>query len=121
MFHRREGDHETAARRLPGGPKSEMQWLYAAMFRSAQHAFMMHGLLDVDVTRARAFLREHLILTISFDHDIIGGAPEASFTRRLKELVESDYGIFDSMVESELVRVEGASMQTVEATRTALP
>ena len=98
-----------------------MQWLYVAMFRSAQNTFMMHGLLDVDVTRARAFLREYLSLTISFVHNVIDGAPEASFTRRLKELIESGYGLFNSTVESELAGVEGASMQTVEATRTALP
>ena len=98
-----------------------MQWLYAAMFRSAQHTFMMHGLLDVDVTRARAFLRRYLSLTISFDHDIIDGAPEASFTRRLKELIESGYGLFNSTVESELAGVEGVSMQQQETTCNALP
>src|SRR5260370_31062364 len=34
------------------------RWLSAA-FRSAQHTPMIHGLIEVDVTRARAFLREH--------------------------------------------------------------
>ena len=33
-------------------------------------------------------IREYLCLTISFDHDIIDGAPAARFTRRLKELIE---------------------------------
>ena len=32
---------------------------FAAAFRSAQHTPMIHGLIEVDVTRARAFLREH--------------------------------------------------------------
>jgi pyruvate/2-oxoglutarate dehydrogenase complex dihydrolipoamide acyltransferase (E2) component len=45
-------------------------------------------------------LREFLSLTISFDHDIIDGAPAARFTQRLKELIESGYGLFDSTVES---------------------
>ena len=40
-------------------PNPKLQRFYAAMFHSAQHTPMMHGLLDVDVTRARAFLREH--------------------------------------------------------------
>jgi pyruvate/2-oxoglutarate dehydrogenase complex dihydrolipoamide acyltransferase (E2) component len=44
--------------------------------------------------------REYLSLTISFDHDIIDGAPAARFTERLKELIESGYGLFDSTVES---------------------
>ena len=31
--------------------------------------------------------------TASFDHDIIDGAPAARFSQRLKELIESGYGI----------------------------
>jgi pyruvate/2-oxoglutarate dehydrogenase complex dihydrolipoamide acyltransferase (E2) component len=46
-------------------------------------------------------MRDYLSLTISFDHDIIDGAPAARFTERLKELIESGYGLFDSTVESE--------------------
>jgi pyruvate/2-oxoglutarate dehydrogenase complex dihydrolipoamide acyltransferase (E2) component len=44
-------------------------------------------------------LRDYLSMTISFDHDIIDGAPAARFTQRLKELIESGYGLFDSTVE----------------------
>jgi pyruvate/2-oxoglutarate dehydrogenase complex dihydrolipoamide acyltransferase (E2) component len=66
-------------------------------------------------------LRDYLSLTISFDHDIIDGAPAARFTERLKELIESGYGLFDSTVASEPVGEEGTSKQEVEATRTALP
>jgi pyruvate/2-oxoglutarate dehydrogenase complex dihydrolipoamide acyltransferase (E2) component len=45
-------------------------------------------------------MRDYLSMTISFDHDIIDGAPAARFTQRLKELIESGYGLFDSTVES---------------------
>jgi len=45
-------------------------------------------------------IREYLSLTISFDHNIIDGAPAARFTQRLKELIESGYGLDDSTVES---------------------
>jgi pyruvate/2-oxoglutarate dehydrogenase complex dihydrolipoamide acyltransferase (E2) component len=38
-------------------------------------------------------VREYLSLTISVDHDIVDGAPAARFTRRLKELIESGYGL----------------------------
>ncbi len=38
------------------------RWM-AAMFRSVQHKPMIHGLLEVDVTRARAYLREHKAIT----------------------------------------------------------
>jgi pyruvate/2-oxoglutarate dehydrogenase complex dihydrolipoamide acyltransferase (E2) component len=38
-------------------------------------------------------VREYLSLTISFDHDVIDGAPAARFTGRLKELIESGYGL----------------------------
>jgi pyruvate/2-oxoglutarate dehydrogenase complex dihydrolipoamide acyltransferase (E2) component len=37
--------------------------------------------------------REYLCVTISFDHDIVDGAPAARFVQRLKELVESSYGV----------------------------
>lgn len=40
-------------------------------------------------------VREYLSLTISVDHDIVDGAPAARFTRRLKELIESGYGLDD--------------------------
>jgi pyruvate/2-oxoglutarate dehydrogenase complex dihydrolipoamide acyltransferase (E2) component len=40
-------------------------------------------------------MREYLSLTISFDHDIIDGAPAARFTKRLQELIESGYGLND--------------------------
>lgn len=39
--------------------------------------------------------REFLCLTISVDHDIVDGAPAARFIQRLKELIESGYGIAD--------------------------
>lgn len=37
--------------------------------------------------------REFLSVTVSFDHDIVDGAPAARFIQRLKELMESAYGI----------------------------
>jgi pyruvate/2-oxoglutarate dehydrogenase complex dihydrolipoamide acyltransferase (E2) component len=38
-------------------------------------------------------VREYLSLTISVDHDIVDGAPAARFTQRLRELIESGYGL----------------------------
>lgn len=37
--------------------------------------------------------REYLSLTLSFDHDVVDGAPAARFARRLQELLESTYGL----------------------------
>jgi hypothetical protein len=37
--------------------------------------------------------REYLSLTVSFDHRMIDGAPAARFTERLKELIETGYGL----------------------------
>jgi pyruvate/2-oxoglutarate dehydrogenase complex dihydrolipoamide acyltransferase (E2) component len=48
--------------------------------------------VDVD---GRATTREYLSLTISVDHDLVDGAPAARFARRLKELIESGYGLND--------------------------
>jgi len=39
--------------------------------------------------------REHLCLTISFDHDITDGAPAARFIHHFKELVESSSGLIE--------------------------
>jgi hypothetical protein len=42
-------------------------------------------------------------------HDIIDGAPAARFVQRLKELIESGYGLDDSTVESEQTVASGTS------------
>ena len=39
--------------------------------------------------------REYLCMTLSMNHDIIDGAPAARFTMRLKELIESGFGLTD--------------------------
>ncbi len=53
-------------------------------------------------------IRDYLSMTISFDHDIIDGAPATRFTQRMKELIESGYDLFDSTVETEQAIAEGA-------------
>jgi pyruvate/2-oxoglutarate dehydrogenase complex dihydrolipoamide acyltransferase (E2) component len=37
--------------------------------------------------------RDYLSLTVSFDHNMVDGAPAARFTERFKELIESGYGL----------------------------
>jgi len=49
------------------------------------------------VNNAQLENREHLCLTVSFDHDIIDGAPAARFIQRFKELVESGSGLFEEV------------------------
>ena len=44
---------------------------------------------------AQTATRESLSLTVSFDHNLIDGAPAARFTKRLKELIESGHGLVD--------------------------
>ncbi len=41
-----------------------------------------------------------LSLTISFDHDIIYGALAARFVQRLKDLIESGFGLLDQVATS---------------------
>jgi pyruvate/2-oxoglutarate dehydrogenase complex dihydrolipoamide acyltransferase (E2) component len=38
-------------------------------------------------------IRDVLSITLTFDHDIVDGAPAARFAQRFKELVESGYGL----------------------------
>lgn len=47
------------------------------------------------VVDGRIEVREFLCATISFDHDIVDGAPAARFAARFKELVTSGYGLGD--------------------------
>jgi pyruvate/2-oxoglutarate dehydrogenase complex dihydrolipoamide acyltransferase (E2) component len=73
------------------------------------------------VVDGQIVVREYLSLTISVDHDFVDGAPAARFTERLKELIESGYGLDDSTVGSVPAGVEGASTQQAKATPTPLP
>ncbi len=41
----------------------------------------------------RIDIREYLAMTVLFDHDVTDGAPVARFIQRLKELIESGYGL----------------------------
>jgi pyruvate/2-oxoglutarate dehydrogenase complex dihydrolipoamide acyltransferase (E2) component len=43
----------------------------------------------------RIEIREYLCVTLSFDHDIIDGAPAARFTQRFTDLIERGYGLID--------------------------
>lgn len=43
----------------------------------------------------RIEVRKYLSVTISFDHDVIDGAPAARFIQRLKELIEKGYALGD--------------------------
>jgi pyruvate/2-oxoglutarate dehydrogenase complex dihydrolipoamide acyltransferase (E2) component len=45
-------------------------------------------------------IREYLSITLSFNHDLIDGAPAARFTARLKDLIESGYGLSESEIEN---------------------
>jgi pyruvate/2-oxoglutarate dehydrogenase complex dihydrolipoamide acyltransferase (E2) component len=45
------------------------------------------------VVEGRIQVREFLDVTLSFDHDIIDGAPAARFTQHFRELVERGYGL----------------------------
>jgi len=48
------------------------------------------------IVEDRIEAREYLSVTISFDHNIVDGAPAARFAQRLKELIESGYGLRDA-------------------------
>jgi pyruvate/2-oxoglutarate dehydrogenase complex dihydrolipoamide acyltransferase (E2) component len=61
------------------------------------------------VVSGQIALREYLSLTLSFDHRIVDGAPAARFTGRLKDLIESGYGLDNSTAESEQVGASGTS------------
>lgn len=41
----------------------------------------------------RIEIRKYMSVTVSFDHDVIDGAPAARFMQRLKKLIEDGYGL----------------------------
>ena len=47
------------------------------------------------VVAHRIEVRKYMSVTVSFDHDVIDGAPAARFMQRLKKLIESGYGLCD--------------------------
>ncbi len=60
-------------------------------------------------------IRDSLSLTISVDHEIVDGAPAARFARRLKELIESGYGLdvlADSALEPAGIRADGGTVRS---------
>lgn len=54
-------------------------------------------------------LREYLCMTLSFDHRIVDGGPAARFAARLKDLIESGYGLDDATLEPMQAVDQGAS------------
>jgi len=56
----------------------------------------------------RIAIRDYLCMTLSFDHRITDGSPAARFANRLKELIESGYGLDGSMNEPEQSVAPGA-------------
>lgn len=53
------------------------------------------------VVEERIEIREYLSVTLSFDHDLVDGAPAARFTRRFVDLIESGHGLIDGDATSE--------------------
>jgi pyruvate/2-oxoglutarate dehydrogenase complex dihydrolipoamide acyltransferase (E2) component len=67
------------------------------------------------VVDGRVVVREFLSLTISVDHEVVDGAPATRFTRRLKELIESGYGLDGIAVE------QAQPQETSHAVHAAMP
>ena len=70
------------------------------------------------IVKGQMTVREYLRLTLNFDQEVVDGAPAARFTRRLKELIESGYGLREFKVASEWAGAEDATKQTVTAAHT---
>jgi pyruvate/2-oxoglutarate dehydrogenase complex dihydrolipoamide acyltransferase (E2) component len=56
------------------------------------------------IVHGQIVIREYLCMTLSFDHSIIDGVPAARFSARLRELIESGYGLceYESPVASQM-------------------
>jgi len=49
------------------------------------------------IVKGQVAIRECLCITVSFNHDVIDGAPAARFIQQFRELIESGYGLQDSV------------------------
>jgi pyruvate/2-oxoglutarate dehydrogenase complex dihydrolipoamide acyltransferase (E2) component len=50
------------------------------------------------IVDGRVEVRKYMSVTISFDHDVVDGAPAARFIHQLKKLIESGYGLDDDSI-----------------------
>jgi len=89
-----------------GIPTAPIQSLFLTLGGIAEKPGVVDGYIAI---------REYLCLTVSLDHDIIDGAPAARFVTRLKDLIESGYGLDDSTEESEQAVAPGTSMKSESA------
>ena len=65
------------------------------------------GVIDGNIA-----IRDYLCITLSFDHRITDGGQAARFANRLKDLIESGYGLDDSTVEPEQAEAQGISKKS---------
>ena len=72
--------------------------------------------VDVDVD-GQLTTREYLSLTVSVDDNLVDGAPAARFTQRLKELIESGYGLSDYISDQENAAAGGRPQKEMVAAR----
>lgn len=69
---------------------------WAVPIPSSQHAvsFALGGITKKPgIVKDHVEIREYLSMSVFFDHDVVDGAPAARFTQRLRELIESGYGL----------------------------
>lgn len=64
------------------------------------HAGSGRGSRNPAVAGSEGMARDRVCLTLTFDHDIVDGAPAARFARRLIELIESGAGLEDEAGEN---------------------
>jgi len=55
------------------------------------------------VVDGQVVIREYLCMTLSFNHDLVDGAPAARFVQQLKELIENGSSLGESEIEEPLV------------------
>ena len=64
-----------------------------------------------EVVDGQIAIREYLSLTVSFDHNMIDAGVAARFTERLKELIESGYGLMEQEASSALNEIRPQPQQ----------
>lgn len=70
-------------------PYSINRRMISATAAQAREQNNIQAISEVDISEPRRLIREQLYQTLTFDHDIVDGAPAARFVKRFSELLKS--------------------------------
>lgn len=78
-------------------PYSINRRMISASSALAREQNNIQAITEVDISEPRRLIREHLCLTLTFDHDIVDGAPAARFVKSFSKLLQGGEPLRDEI------------------------